>query len=100
MPLSNLEAGGIARCLAQVADRPSDHVDSFFRLLGDVSGDRVVGVSDFLTLSSNFGSAADAEGGDLDGDGFVGFSDFLLLSSSFGQSLSDPDDDVPPMTEL
>jgi len=40
MPLSNLETGGIARCLAQVADRSRDHVDSFFEVLSEtgVSG--------------------------------------------------------------
>ncbi len=32
MPLTNLETGGIARCLAQIAERPQDHVDAFFEV--------------------------------------------------------------------
>jgi predicted Zn-dependent protease len=32
MPLAHLEIGGIARCLAQVAEQPRDHVDAFFEV--------------------------------------------------------------------
>jgi len=32
MPLANLETPGVARCLAQIADRPGDHADVFFEL--------------------------------------------------------------------
>lgn len=32
MPLTQLDTGGIARCLAQIADRPDDHVDAYFEI--------------------------------------------------------------------
>lgn len=57
---------------------------------GDVDGDNVVGISDFLRLRSAYGSS---EGGylfdqrsDLNGDGSVGAVDFLILRRSFGQN--------------
>lgn len=37
MPLANLETGGIARCLVQIADRPKDHVEAFFEVTSDTS---------------------------------------------------------------
>lgn len=33
MPLTALDAGGISRCLAQLADRPGDRVDAFFEVV-------------------------------------------------------------------
>jgi ELWxxDGT repeat protein len=57
-------------------------------LVGDIDGDGLVGFSDFLIVSENFGSETE-EGslaGDLDQDGVVDFSDFLLVSSNFGKA--------------
>lgn len=45
MPLAHLEIGGIARCLAQVAERPRDHVDAFFEVVAER---RVTGVAGAL----------------------------------------------------
>jgi len=46
MPLTRLDTGGIARSLAQIADRPDDHVDVFFELDSEIG---VVGRADALT---------------------------------------------------
>ena len=55
---------------------------------GDIDGDGMVSFSDFLTLSTNFGSSeATASMGDVDCDGQVAFADFLILSNNFGQSV-------------
>ena len=48
--------------------------------LGDIDGDEIVGITDFLDLLAAWGACADAcclE--DLDSDTFVGIIDFLLL---------------------
>ena len=51
----------------------------------DLDQDGLVGFSDFLVLSANFGRFANANDGDLDGSGRVTFVDFLLLSQQFGE---------------
>lgn len=54
-------------------------------LVADIDADGIVGFSDFLVISRNFGqSVAVGSNGDLDEDGFVGFSDFVLLAAEFG----------------
>jgi hypothetical protein len=53
---------------------------------GDLDGDGEVGFPDFLTLSANFGQAADYSIGDIDCSGTVDFADFLVLSANFGQT--------------
>ena len=57
-----------------------------FDLPGDTDGNNEVDFSDFLTLSSHFGTTVDTGylAGDFDLDGTVAFSDFLVLSSNFG----------------
>lgn len=57
-------------------------------LQGDVDFNSNVGFSDFLTLSRNFGLAANYSSGDINCDASVGFDDFLILSSVFGESHS------------
>ncbi len=57
-------------------------------LLGDVNGDRRVGLADLATLLSNYGTASGAtyEQGDLDEDGDVDDADLVQLLGSFGLS--------------
>ena len=61
-----------------------DPVDEVF--LGDIDGDGIVGIVDFLALLANWGPC---EPGcclaDLDIDGDVGITDFLLLLASWGR---------------
>lgn len=59
--------------------------------VADLNGDGIVGFSDFLILSANFGRTADATlaHGDIDGDRDVDFADFLFLSKSFGAEVGD-----------
>lgn len=63
--------------------------DPLNALLGDFDGDGTVAFSDFLTLSTNFGSETDSYAdGDANCDGSVSFADFLTLSDNFGESLA------------
>lgn len=64
-------------------------------LNADFNGDRVVSLSDFLILRSNFGMASGAifARGDANYDSRVSLADFLILRANFGTSL--PDDDPP-----
>lgn len=64
------------------------------RLNGDVDFSGSIEFADFLSLSDNFGNAADWRGGDLDADGVVGFPDFLILSDNFGKSSPSMEMDV------
>ena len=52
--------------------------------LGDLDGDRVVGIVDFLALLANWGPADICVPADLDVDGEVGITDFLLLLGNWG----------------
>jgi len=51
--------------------------------LGDLDGDGVVGVTDFLLLLAVWGPCPGCAE-DLDGDGTVGVTDFLLLLAAWG----------------
>ncbi len=56
-------------------------------LLGDLDGDRGVGILDFLQLLGEWGPCPVAPAvcaGDLDGDGIVGIFDFQLLLDNWG----------------
>ncbi len=70
---------------------------------GDFDGNGKVEFADFLILSTNFGSEADAAGGDVDCNGMVEFADFLVLSSNFGtdvaasQSVPEPSGLMPSL---
>ncbi len=52
--------------------------------LGDVTGDLMVDITDFLTLLGSWGFCG-ACPADLDGDGIVGITDFLALLGNWGQ---------------
>ena len=55
-------------------------------LVGDLQGDGVVDIRDFLALSRNFGRTnALPEDGDLDGDADIDIADFIILSENFGR---------------
>lgn len=60
------------------------HPDAIDHIIGDIDGNGTVEFADFLILSVNFGT--DAEAGDLNDDGKVDFADFLLLSDNFGET--------------
>ncbi len=68
---------------------------------GDIDMDGIVGFSDFVILSDNFGlEKASSVQGDIDGDGAVGFSDFVILADNFGATqlespASDGTDEMP-----
>ena len=50
---------------------------------GDIDGDGIVGITDFLALLAAWGPNP-GHPADLDGDGFVGITDFLLLLANWG----------------
>ncbi len=56
---------------------------------GDIDGDGVVNVGDFIALNSLFGTPCVNCPEDLNGDGQVDISDFIELNSQFGQSCSE-----------
>ncbi len=59
--------------------------DPFPVKLGDIDGDGIVGIVDFLALLAVWGSCVDQCClADLDLDGDVGISDFLSLLGSWG----------------
>ncbi len=55
-------------------------------IVGDLDGDGVVGILDFLALLGDWGPCGDCENcpADLDGDCVVGILDFLLLLGNWG----------------
>ncbi len=60
----------------------ADSIDVFLTPLGDIDGDGVVGINDFLLLLAAWGPCPvppAACPADLDGDGMVGITDFLIL---------------------
>ncbi|QQR87932.1 MAG: hypothetical protein IPJ76_06830 [Flavobacteriales bacterium] len=53
---------------------------------GDVTGDAMINVSDFLALNSAFGNTCSGCWTDIDGNGTVAVGDFLALNSAFGNN--------------
>ena len=57
-------------------------------ILGDIDGDGVVGITDFLALLGLWGPCPDCPAtpcpADLDADCIVGIQDFLLLLANWG----------------
>ncbi|TVQ77774.1 MAG: hypothetical protein EA380_06970 [Phycisphaeraceae bacterium] len=52
---------------------------------GDINGDGVVDLDDFIILAGNFGSTnALPSEGDINGDGVVDLDDFIILAGNFG----------------
>ena len=78
----------IAQMAAQITVRTViDYVDSVVGLLGDLDGDGVVGIQDFLLLLAAWGpcpAPPDDCPADLDGDDIVGITDFLILLGNWG----------------
>ncbi len=68
-------------------DNPANLIPLPPPCVGDLDGDRQVGLTDLSILLSNFGtSGATPETGDLDGDGDVDLADLSTLLNVFGQS--------------
>ena len=53
---------------------------------GDINGDGVVDIDDFIILAGNFGSGPGMtpQQGDLNDDGFIDIDDFIILAGNFG----------------
>ena len=66
------------------------NLDPYFATLGtllaDVDFDGMVGFSDFLILSGNFGNPGNYSMGNINCNESIDFADFLLLSGAFGLS--------------
>jgi hypothetical protein len=84
-------AGGVHRIEVGLAGDPGgagdvdlvvDYVDVL--AVGDIDGDGVVGIADFLLLLAGWGPCSGACLADLDGDGAVGVTDFLKLIAHWG----------------
>jgi len=63
-----------------------DAVDDFFRLFGDVNGDRAVNIVDFFQFRNAFSGNYNAAF-DFNGDGVINIIDFFQFRSRFGTSL-------------
>ena len=68
-----------------------DSVTSFYRLYGDVNGDRVVNLVDMTAFRGTFGTAAGGPGFldylDSDGDGVMSLIDLTVFRNHFGMIL-------------
>jgi len=76
----------IARQAAEITIRTViDYVDSNVGVPGDLDGDQVVGVADFLLLLTAWGPCSDCGScpADFDGDCAVGITDFLILLANW-----------------
>lgn len=71
---------------------------------GDLSGDRIVGFPDFLSLISTFNKSAGQDGyisdADLTGDGTVGFPDFLTFVGLFNKKYIAGESSGKPVVEI
>jgi hypothetical protein len=67
-------------------------IDKFFRLFGDISGDRTVSLTEFNQKRTAFGSASGASNYrkeiDFEANGSIGLSDFNQFRARFGTTLS------------
>ena len=61
--------------------------DDFFRLYGDINGDRTVNIIDFFQFRNAFGNSELDERFDVNGDGVINILDFFQFRSRFGTSV-------------
>jgi hypothetical protein len=52
-------------------------------LLGDINGDGIVNIQDYVLLSNAFGT--NNSSADLNSDGIVNLQDYVILSNNFGK---------------
>ena len=63
-------------------------VDNFFRLFGDINGDRRVNIADFFQFRNSFNDPDNFNAAfDYNGDGVINIADFFQFRSGFGSSL-------------
>ena len=69
----------------------TDRVDTFFRLLGDKTGNGEVAFDDFIAMIASFGSVAGNanydDDFDFDTSNSIVFSDFMSFIANFGKSV-------------
>lgn len=82
--MATLHAAAIADIAGNQLQGGTDQTFTFFRMCGDVDGDRVVGGSDYTCWLNNFGAATT---NDFDGDGLMGGSDYAVWLNNFGRTL-------------
>lgn len=56
---------------------------------GDITGDAIVDINDFLAFNSLFGTECTDCAEDLNNDGFVDIQDFLILNTNYGNDCND-----------
>ena len=61
--------------------------DEFFRLFGDINGDRTVNIIDFFHFRNAFGNGESDERFDFNGDGVINILDFFQFRSRVGLSI-------------
>lgn len=81
---ATLHAAVISDASGNLLNGGTDQVFNFFRLRGDVTGDRTVGGNDYAIWLNNFGTVTAS---DFDGDNLMGGSDYAVWLNNFGQTL-------------
>ena len=69
-------------------NQDADSIDLLVTTIGDLDGDGVVGITDFLLLLGQWGPCPAPPAvcpADLDGDGMVGITDFLILLAQWSE---------------
>ena len=87
-PLSLLGNGYYALELDLNGDGVLESVKHFYRLLGDVNGDRVVNALDNSQVSRAVGTSGANLNEDINGDGIITIADVLAVRRGIGRSLS------------
>lgn len=64
-----------------------DYTTSFYRLFGDITGDRSVATNDFTAFRAAFNSSVNVIAFDFNNDGAVSASDFVAFSQRFNSSI-------------
>jgi hypothetical protein len=85
--LGGMALGSGGRIYASLIDEGSLYALIPVGSLGDLDGDCLIGIADFLILLANWGPCPDKPDpcpADLDGDGVVAVTDFLLLLANWG----------------
>ncbi|MFB3894439.1 MAG: Ig-like domain-containing protein [Phycisphaerae bacterium] len=95
--VATLDVSGVTDPAGNVLNGGTNYVFSFIRLGGDVNGDNLVDMADYVVWFTDFGASGDGwTQGDCNADGMVDMQDYVIWFGNFGRGYSLAEEPAAP----